>query len=103
MREVQARNWRRHGELRRRKLLQQDELEGAMKFSLSKACSISKYFKVADRVLEQFCSMYEARNNMEEVYVRGHRLILLPERALPKHPEYNSYDTEIVFKKKNLN
>lgn len=91
--------WRYHGEERRHHLLKKDESEGSMNFSLSKNCSVTKYFKVADRVLDQFCSMYKNRTNManmEEIYVRGYRLVAFLDRALPEHPEYDSLDPEIV-------
>jgi len=90
--------WRDQGEMRRHYLLEKDELEGSMNFSLSKDCSVTKYFKVADRVLDQFCSMYKNRTNManmEEIYVRGHRLVAFLDRALPQHPQYDSLHPEI--------
>mmetsp|Transcript_32730 Transcript_32730/g.49325 ORF Transcript_32730/g.49325 Transcript_32730/m.49325 type:complete len:361 (+) Transcript_32730:45-1127(+) len=98
MRQIQTTDdWRDHGKVRRRHLLEKDALEGSMNFSLSEDCSVSMYFKVADRVLEQFCSMYKNRTNMEEMYVRGHRLVVFLNSALPEHPEYDSLDPEISF------
>ena len=49
------------------------------------------------QVLSQFRNMYETRNNMEEVYVMGHRLIVFLNQALPQHPEYLSTHPEISF------
>lgn len=51
MRQIQTTDdWREHGKVRRRQLLEKDALEGSMNFSLSEDCSVSMYFKVADRV-----------------------------------------------------
>lgn len=42
--------WRKHGEVRRRQLLEQDEMEGGTSFEITRKCRIQRYFQIGDRV-----------------------------------------------------
>lgn len=47
---VSSEEWRRHGETRRKELLEQDKLEGGTSFEISKKCNVKHYFEIGDRV-----------------------------------------------------
>ena len=47
---VASEEWRKHGEIRRKLLLKQDEMEGGTSFEINRKCCIQRYFKIGDRV-----------------------------------------------------
>jgi len=93
--------WRIHGRSRRRQLLENDKSKGGRDFSLSFDCSVQRYFSVAHWALEQFHELYqsslkkttmtttETNEQLEEIYVMGHRILSYLTECLPRHPELN--------------
>ncbi|CAJ1957546.1 unnamed protein product [Cylindrotheca closterium] len=92
-------DWRKHGKVYRAKLIVEDEQKGGNAFVLSNQCSIDRYYRVADRVLDEFLSTSSASSNAEEVseaYLVGNRLVKFLSVVLPTHNEYLSQDPELT-------
>eukprot|EP00535_Pseudo-nitzschia_heimii_P008380 CAMPEP_0197189184 /NCGR_PEP_ID=MMETSP1423-20130617/19300_1 /TAXON_ID=476441 /ORGANISM="Pseudo-nitzschia heimii, Strain UNC1101" /LENGTH=479 /DNA_ID=CAMNT_0042641233 /DNA_START=410 /DNA_END=1846 /DNA_ORIENTATION=+ len=83
--------WRRYGKMFRANIVLADESNGGNIFALSDSCSIERYYRVADRVLEQFLSSNIAeRNELIECYLIGNRLFKFLSVVLPTHHQYFS-------------
>jgi len=88
--------WRMHGKLFRANIVRTDEINGGNAFALSNSCSIERYYRVADRVLEQFLSSNIAeRNELIESYLIGNRLFKFLSIVLPTHHQYFSLDQKL--------
>jgi len=85
--------WRKHGKLFRAKLIMNDEESGGNTFVLTNNCSIEKYYDVAERVLEQFLNKFVAdRDELNESYLVGTRLVKFLSTVLPTHTDYFATD-----------
>jgi len=88
--------WRQHGKLFRANIVSADEGNGGNIFSLSDSCAIERYYRVADRVLEQFLSSNIAeRNDLIESYLVGNRLFKFLSVVLPTHHQYFSSEPRL--------
>mmetsp|Transcript_32633 Transcript_32633/g.76925 ORF Transcript_32633/g.76925 Transcript_32633/m.76925 type:complete len:601 (-) Transcript_32633:238-2040(-) len=89
-------SWRNHGKMFRANVLIADERNGGNAFTLSDTCSIERYYRVADRVFEQFLSSNIAeRNELIESYLVGNRLFKFLSVVLPTHHQYFSLDPKL--------
>jgi hypothetical protein len=97
MAEEASDSWRKPGRAFRARLLKEDEEEGGSTFVLSSTCSISKYFDVADRVLDQFLQHpIDSKEDLVEAYLVGNRLCRFLSNVLPTHPDYWSSDRAVA-------
>jgi len=88
--------WRKHGKFFRANIVLADEGNGGNVFALSDSCAIERYYRVADRVLEQFLSSNIAeRNELIESYLVGNRLFKFLSVVLPTHHQYFSIDPRL--------
>jgi len=88
--------WRAHGKIFRSNIILDDEESGGNMFALSDSCAIERYYRVADRVLEQFLSSNIAeRNELIECYIVGNRLFKFLSVVLPTHHQYFSSDPKL--------
>jgi len=88
--------WRKHGKLFRSNIVLADEETGGNMFALSDSCAIERYYRVADRVLEQFLSSNIAeRNELIGCYIVGNRLFKFLSVVLPTHRQYFSTDPRL--------
>eukprot|EP00934_Nitzschia_sp_Nitz4_P001360 Nitzschia sp. Nitz4//scaffold333_size18811//15939//18204//NITZ4_008758-RA/size18811-augustus-gene-0.42-mRNA-1//-1//CDS//3329548238//1360//frame0 len=86
-----ANDWRKHGKRYRAELLLADEEKGGSTFEVHSNCAIERYYRVAERVLEQFLSTaIRQTSEMTESYLVGSRLVKFFSILLPSHPEYFS-------------
>mmetsp|Transcript_6449 Transcript_6449/g.11497 ORF Transcript_6449/g.11497 Transcript_6449/m.11497 type:complete len:416 (-) Transcript_6449:55-1302(-) len=88
--------WRSHGRALRARLLLEDEENGGTSFVLNSDSSIDMYYKVAEKIHDQFAEAYESQQELKDTYVLGHRLIHFLSRGLPTHVQYLSDEPAIA-------
>ena len=94
--------WRKHGQLFRANIVSSDESDSSNIFSLSDSCTIERYYRVADRVLEQFLSSnVTERTALIECYLIGTRLFKFLGTVLPTHPQYFSSEPRLEALRNN--
>ncbi|KAL3906415.1 MAG: hypothetical protein SGILL_009280, partial [Bacillariaceae sp.] len=88
--------WRKHGKKFRANLVLADDAQGDGAFTLNESCTIERYYRVADRVLQQFlASDISNRDGMIESYLIGNRLFKFLSISLPTHNDYFSKDEKL--------
>ncbi|KAL3912970.1 MAG: hypothetical protein SGILL_006677, partial [Bacillariaceae sp.] len=91
-----AESWRKHGKKFRANLVLADDAQGDNVFTLSESCTIERYYRVADRVLQQFLSSdISKRDGMVESYLIGNRLFKFLSVVLPTHNDYFAPDERL--------
>ncbi|KAG7354710.1 hypothetical protein IV203_004066 [Nitzschia inconspicua] len=90
-------SWRKYGKQLRANLILVDDANGGNAFTLSEACSIERYYRVADRVLEQFLTgSISEREDLIERYLIGNRLFKFLSIVLPTHTDYFSAEPNLA-------
>lgn len=92
-------SWRKHGRSYRAKIIAEDEKRGGNSFILSNQCSIDRYYRVAEKVLDSFLSSSSTSSSPKEVseaYLVGNRLVKFLSVVLPTHEEYLSENPNLT-------
>jgi len=88
--------WRKEGMKLRMELLKQDEETGGSIFTINRHAKLLNYYQIADRVLTQFRDAIESKQNLQDTYLMGNRLVKFLDQVLPTHDSYNDKDPELM-------